>query len=157
MKPNEAGAHANDSPRVFVPPPLVFASLLTLGLVVDSDRFVLDVTRVLGIAFAAAGLTSIAAALGYFRKLRTRPEPWQPASALVTTGIYRLSRNPMYLGMALLSIGVAMVFSSGAAVVLTLLAATIIDRAVIKREEAYLTRRFGEQYSSYACEVRRWL
>ena len=157
MTGNEAGARVNDSPRVFVPPPLVFASLLAIGLVIDSSRFAIGSTQALGIGFAGAGLALIAAALGYFRKLRTRPEPWQPASALVTTGIYRISRNPMYLGMTLLSIGVALIFSSFAGVGLSLLAAIIIDRAVIKREEAYLVRRFGAHYQSYAGGVRRWL
>jgi protein-S-isoprenylcysteine O-methyltransferase Ste14 len=62
----------------------------------------------------------------------------------------------MYFGMALLSFGIALVFTSLAGAILSVVAAMIIDRAVIRREEAYLTRRFGEDYLAYTRRVRRW-
>ncbi len=99
----------------------------------------------------------ILTALGLFRTSKTRPEPWQPASTLVRDGIYRITRNPMYLGMGLVSLGIALAFSSLAASVLALVAAAAIDRWIITREEAYLTRRFGEDYLTYTRHVRRWL
>jgi protein-S-isoprenylcysteine O-methyltransferase Ste14 len=145
-----------DNPRVFVPPPLVFGGLLVLGLLIASNPVRSGVTPAIGMALAAGGLALIATAIGLFRKSRTRPEPWQPSSALVTRGLYRFTRNPMYFGMALLSFGIALVFTSLAGAILSIVAAMIIDRAVIRREEAYLTRRFGEDYLAYTRRVRRW-
>lgn len=148
---------SEDNPRVRVPPPLIFGGLLALGLVIDSDPFRAGPVQLAGVALAAAGLALIAIALGLFAGAKTRPEPWQPASHLVERGLYRFTRNPMYLGMALLSLGVALAFSSLPGALLALVALAIIDRTVVTREEAYLTRRFGADYSAYMQRVRRWL
>lgn len=148
---------AADNPRIFVPPPLIFAGLLSLGLVLDRQPISVGGVQILGVALAVIGLALIAVALGLFRAKKTRPEPWQPASALVEHGIYRFTRNPMYLGMALLALGLSGIFMSLAGALAALLAALIVDRAVIPREEAYLNRRFGGEYSNYRQRVRRWL
>lgn len=147
----------SDSPRVFVPPPLVFAALLALGLALDSDPLRLNAAAIAGILVAAAGLALIGSALGLFRRSGTRPEPWQPASNLVAGGIYRFTRNPMYLGMAMLSLGIAVAFASLPGALLALAALAIIDRTVVRREEAYLKRLFGQSYVDYTRRVRRWL
>lgn len=148
---------SEDNPRVFVPPPLIFAGFLTVGLLIDSGPSAIGAVQLVAVALGLVGLALIALALGIFRTTKTRPEPWQPASALVASGIYGLTRNPMYLGMAILSLAVALFFASLPAAILTLIAIIIIDRAVIKREEAYLARRFGEDYAAYRQTVRRWL
>jgi protein-S-isoprenylcysteine O-methyltransferase Ste14 len=148
---------SSDTPRVLIPPPLIFGGLLVSGLALDGNSPSLGPAQVFGIAIAAAGVGLIAIALGLFRRSRTRPEPWQPASTLVIGGIYRRTRNPMYLGMALFSFGLALVFTSLAGCVSVALAAVVIDRFVIEREEAYLTRRFGEEYRVYRGRVRRWI
>lgn len=146
-----------DSPRVFVPPPLIFGGFLGLGLFVDRDPAQLGMAQVSAILLASISMGLIVTALGLFRTNRTRPEPWQPSDVLVNDGVYRFTRNPMYLGMALLSLAIALFFMSLPAVGLTLVAAIIIDRTVIVREEAYLARRFGGQYQAYRRSVRRWL
>ena len=150
-----------DNPRVFSPPPLLFASAVAGGALVDgalpgrSD--LLGLPQFAGYAFALAGMTLIAASLGLFRRHRTRPEPWQPASALILSGLYRYSRNPMYLGMASLSLGCCIFFESKVAVLLVAGVVFFIDRFVVAREEAYLSRRFGSGYDEYKRQVRRWL
>ena len=146
-----------DSPRVFVPPPLIFASSVAAGLAIDMHLHEFGVPQVFAILLLVAALGLIGAALNLFWRRRTRPEPWQPASALVVTGIYRFTRNPMYLGMTILSLSVAIFCQSLGAVFLSLVAAALIDRFVIRREEAYLQRRFGGEYRSYKQQVRRWL
>lgn len=148
---------SEDSPRVFLPPPLIFGGLLAVGLVLDSDSFRLTPVAIIGLATAIGGVVLIAIALGLFRSSKTRPEPWQPASSLVLNGLYRFTRNPMYLGMAMLSLGIAIAFASLPGAVLSMVALIIIDRAVVGREEAYLTRRFGQDYIAYKAKVRRWL
>ena len=148
---------SEDSPRVFLPPPLIFGGLLALGLLLDSDPLRFGPASILGIALGAGGVVLIAIALGLFRSSKTRAEPWQPASSLVNRGIYRFTRNPMYLGMVMLSLGVALAFTSLPAAALALAALIIVDRTVVTREEAYLTRRFGQDYLAYKASVRRWL
>lgn len=148
---------SEDNPRVFLPPPLIFGGLLALGLLLDSDPPGFGLVSIGGMVLAAGGVVLITIALGLFRTSKTRPEPWQPASSLVDRGIYRFTRNPMYLGMAMLSLGIAMAFTSLPGVFLALAALLIIDRAVVTREEAYLKRRFGQDYVAYMARVRRWL
>lgn len=150
-----------DSPRVFLPPPLLFATAAAAGLAIDGNTLdwalVGRPARFAGLAVALAGLALILLSLGLFRRFRTRPEPWQPSSALITSGLYRLSRNPMYLGMAALAAGFAIYFESLASAALLALVVAGIDRFVIQREECYLSRRFGADYDTYRARVRRWL
>lgn len=150
-----------DHPGVRFPPPLIVAALLAGGLWLDGSfgRPVpaFATPQAIGALLGLIALGLIGSALGLFRKAGTRPEPWQPASTLVSRGVYRFSRNPMYLGMALLHLAVALYFLSLGAAVTATLASLLIDRTVIRREEAYLLRRFGAEYQSYCDQVRRWL
>lgn len=147
----------DDNPRIFVPPPLIFLGLPLLGLTVDRQPFTLNVQAVAAILLTGSGIVLIGLAIGLFRKSGTRPEPWQPASALVMAGIYRRTRNPMYLGMALISVAIGLAFNSLFALILSAIAILLVDRLVIAREEAYLTRRFRQSYVDYRGRVRRWL
>ena len=95
--------------------------------------------------------------MALFRRAGTSMVPMNPATVLVTSGPYRLTRNPMYLGMAFLY--VALAFAFGVIWALALLPAVIVmvDRFVIAREEPYLERKFGQAYHDYKARVRRWL
>lgn len=150
-----------DGPGIFLPPPLMFAAAVAVGVLVDGNvlqwRHVTHSSQFAGIGVAVAGLALIIVSLGLFRRFHTRPEPWQPSTALIRSGIYRFSRNPMYLGMAVLSAGVALYFESIAAFILLAAVILVIDRYVIAREEAYLAETFGADYASYRAKVRRWL
>ena len=148
---------SGDNPGVILPPPLIFAVLLGLGLLIDGESPANDLLLTVSVPVGAAGLALGLAALDLFRRRRTRPEPWKGASVLVANGVYRYTRNPMYLGMALLSLAIALFFASLAAAFLTMVAAFVIDRTVVRREEAYLQRRFGTEYLDYRERVRRWL
>lgn len=152
-----------DSPGVVVPPPLIFIGMLIGGLVLD--RFVVSSTigvgadsrYVVGGPVALAGASAIALALNLFRRAGTRPEPWQPSSAIVEIGLYRFTRNPMYLGMALIYAGAAIMLDSAVSLLLLIPLLFVIQRGVIGREEAYLEQKFGEPYRQYKSRVRRWL
>lgn len=146
-----------DSPRIFLPPPLMLAAFVGVGLLIDGGQMATGLALAVAMIVGLAGLGLIASALGLFFRSKTRPEPWRGASFLVAAGPYRFTRNPMYLGMILVGLAVALAFSSVAAAILTLLAALIVDRIVIRREEAYLTRHFGDEYRAYIGRVRRWL
>ena len=149
---------------VIARPPLLFLAALLLGLVLDrlppfaftvpwgeSARWtVAGVLVLLGLALAGSGIRN-------FARSATPVPTNQPASALVTTGIHRWSRNPIYLGLFLLYGGIALAARSAAALMLMLPLAATIRYGVVAREEAYLERRFGDAYRDYRARVRRWL
>lgn len=150
-----------DSPRVFVPPPIVVSGTLLVGLMLDGRLAgwpeITLIPGAVGAAMLGAGLFLIAAALGLFKRARTRPEPWQAASTLVRSGVYSFTRNPMYLGMVVIYLGIGIALRSGSALMLAVPLFFLLDRFVIRREEAYLRRRFGSSYDEYGARVRRWL
>lgn len=153
-------AQPPDHAGVRFPPPFVFLGFLMLGLLLDRLGGWPKLPPALyypGIAVVLAGLGLLLSALSGFRRAGTRPEPWQPSSSIVEHGPYRFTRNPMYLGMALLMLGLALIAASTAALALVPVAVIAIDRCVIVREEAYLQRKFGDAYGAYCGRVRRWL
>lgn len=150
-----------DSPRVRVPPPLVILGFMLAGLAVDPGFGgwpAMSTAAAVPAAFlGAAGLAIGALAIGLFKRFQTRPEPWKPASVLVTTGVYRFTRNPMYVGMLLIYAAVALLFRSVSAGFLLLPLIMVLDQLIIRREEEYLSRRFGAVYEEYRRHVRRWI
>ncbi len=99
----------------------------------------------------------LAAALGRLRRAGTAVEPWRPSTALVTDGVYRLTRNPIYLAMGLLYLGLALALDSVVALVLLPPLLALVQVAVVSREERYLEGKFGDDYRRYRASVRRWL
>ena len=92
-----------------------------------------------------------------FTRAKTNISPYQPTKAIVTSGPYRFTRNPAYMGFTMIVSGVAVMAEAlwvFAALVPTI---ALIDRAVIAREERYLESKFGDEYLSYKRRVRRWL
>lgn len=150
-------------PGIIVPPPLIFAGALTAGIMIDRyatglSTFIQAPPRyVLAFIAGLIGIGLISAALGKFRSAGTRPEPWQPSSALVATGIYRITRNPMYLGMATVYAGLALAFDSPSALLMLIPVIATIQLGVIKREERYLLGKFDDAYRAYMTQVRRWI
>ena len=150
-----------DSPGVIVPPPFLFLIAIAGGVLVDGNvwtaHHMVHASQWTGAPIGLVGVALIVLTLALFRRFRTRPEPWEPDSALIEAGPYRVSRNPMYLGMALTSTGIALFFESIVALLLIAVVVVLIDRFVIAREEAYLQRRFGAEYEAYRRKARRWL
>jgi len=152
-----------DNPGVLFPPPFVYAGLAALAWWLDSVwpwrpadelRLLLDP---LGAVLLVAGLTLDLTSLVLFLRARTSAIPFRPASAFVVSGTYRLSRNPMYLGLTLTFAGFGLLVERPLLVVAALAAAAVIDRWVIPREERYLEARFGAGYLDYKHRVRRWV
>jgi protein-S-isoprenylcysteine O-methyltransferase Ste14 len=108
----------------------------------------------LGVAFAIGG-----AALAGFHRARTTVNPLTPqaSSALVTSGIYRRTRNPMYLAMLVILAGWAWVVANAAALVMLPLFVVYLNRFQIRPEERALQARFGAEFERYRASVRRWL
>lgn len=145
---------------VIAPPPLIYAVPLVFGLLlhywypmaVVADR----VAAPLGIACVILGLVGLPA-IRAFRRAKTSPKPWRPSTVLVTTGPYRFTRNPMYVGFTLLYAGVAIWVNAIWPLLFLPLVLVVMHVGVITREEAYLERVFGDAYREYRRRVRRWL
>ena len=84
-------------------------------------------------------------------------EPWRPSTALVTEGVYRFTRNPIYLALALLHLGSALAFDSALALASLPFALAAVQAGVVAREERYLEGKFGDEYRRYKSSVRRWI
>jgi protein-S-isoprenylcysteine O-methyltransferase Ste14 len=109
-----------------------------------------------GLLFVAGAAVMLAAA-GLFRRLGTNVRLSRPTTVIATTGPYRWTRNPMYLGMALIYAGLAIGLDGPIAFALLPLVLIAIQTQVIAREERYLEAKFGDDYRRYKAAVRRWI
>ena len=165
-----------DIPGVIAPPPLIYIGFLLAGWVifgflatpeiVGADAagwlglgFGLETQtrRIVSLPLIIGGLLLDGAAAGYFRRLGTAVEPWKPSTVLGTDGLYRFSRNPIYLGFAITYAGLAIAMDSVFVLLLLIPCLFVVDRFVIQREERYLSAKFGADYDAYRARVRRWL
>jgi protein-S-isoprenylcysteine O-methyltransferase Ste14 len=130
-----------------------------LGLAWVAPALTFAVPSVLALPVAAVGFLLDGIALFHFLRRRTTINPLQPesASALVTGGIYRLSRNPMYLGLATLLLAWAIYLGNVAALAGLPCFILYMNRFQIASEERALEARFGAEYFAYRTRVRRWL
>jgi protein-S-isoprenylcysteine O-methyltransferase Ste14 len=151
----------DDHSGVVAPPPLVFLACLGLGLglhwrwphaLAPSGPW-----RVAGPALVVAGGVLAGLAIREFLRARTSPRPDRPTTAIVRAGPFRFSRNPAYLAMLLILAGIALWMNSVAVLAMLVPLFVIIRLGVVAREERYLERKFGADYTDYKRSVRRWL
>ncbi len=157
----EGSAPTRDISGVIAPPPLIFLAGLAVGFGLEAflpGSSVPDaVAWILGGVLLLAGIALMLSFERAFMQKQTPANPWRPTTAVATDGPYRLTRNPAYLGMALVYVGIALL-SHALWVLLPLpVVLAIIDRGVIAREERYLERKFGQEYLDYKRSVRRWI
>jgi protein-S-isoprenylcysteine O-methyltransferase Ste14 len=143
------------------PPPLLFAGPLAAALALHKwlplrlpGR---PATTAVGAALTTAGVALSASGAATFLRHRTTLVPHHPVSTLVTKGPYRISRNPMYTGLAAAYVGVALWVGTWWPLVIAPLPVLATNRWVIVPEEEYLRRRFGAEYERYQSQVRRWV
>ena len=151
----------NDTAGVIAPPPLLAlgAILCAWGMeqVAPSGLIAPGSWRWgPALVFIVSGVSFMAAAFTSFGRAGTAVRTHEPSTALVTTGVYGLVRNPIYVGFFLILIGIA--FATGWAWLLLFAAVFmgVIHWGVVRREERYLTARFGEAYGGYLRRVRRY-
>ena len=147
--------------RKIPPAALVLLFTVLMWLVSTSEALTVAIPRRTTIAtiFWGAGFAIIFGGLLEFRRAKTTVNPITPeaTTALVTSGLYRFTRNPMYLQLVLVCIGFAIILTNIWILLLTPVCAWVLYRFAILPEEAYLERKFGEKYLSYKRRVRRWL
>jgi protein-S-isoprenylcysteine O-methyltransferase Ste14 len=161
----EPTARKNDAAAVRIFPPAV--PLLTILAGVGLNRlWPLDFGFVLPAPerYWLGGAIVLAAILGLglwsvvlFRRSGQSENPWKPTYSVIDRGPFRFTRNPMYLQMILVCVGVAAMLMNWWVLVLTPLGAWVLQRHAILPEEAYLERKFGDSYVAYKHRVRRWL
>ncbi len=156
-------SRARDGAAVRIPPPLVFLVAIGLGALLHRWVQVLPlplpalVLRATTLSCAVLGGALLAAALGLFRRSGQQPEPWKPTPEIISTGIYKYTRNPMYVGMALIQAAVGMQLGNGWILALIPAALRTMYLTAVRPEEAYLTEKFGQAYVDYQRAVRRWI
>jgi protein-S-isoprenylcysteine O-methyltransferase Ste14 len=151
----------SDAPNVKIIPPLVYLAGLVVGLLVSMWMPTKVVPNpaawIIGGFLIFCGAVLAGSAILQFKGVGTTVRPDRAASSLVIAGPYKITRNPMYLGLALVYLGIAMADQSIWALILFPVIMIIIQHWAIEPEEAFLERRFGTDYSSYKANVRRWL
>jgi len=153
----------NDNPGVYIPPPLLYvatffaATLIQRLLPLNKAFFYSASSKLLGSALVLIGLVFTIPALQQFLRTKNTLVTIKPANSLQTTGIYSVSRNPMYINLLLLYTGMSFLIGNWWNLILLPLLILIVQEYVIKREEKYLERRFGQSYFDYKAKVRRWI
>jgi protein-S-isoprenylcysteine O-methyltransferase Ste14 len=155
-------ADTADTPNVIVRPPIAWALAVLAGLALTwlmPFQFLpaaVSAGRLGTIVFVLA-LALVAWAISTMTRAGSNVPTRLPTTTIVETGPYHFTRNPIYLGMVLGLIGLAIAFNSLWLLVTLVPFALVIRYGVIAREEAYLERKFGEVYLAYKSRVRRWL
>ena len=150
-----------DNANVIAPAPVLYGLAFVAGLAVEyvapTHLLPFPVGAWFAAAFIAIAIAMVASAFRALAQAHTAFDARKSTSKIVTTGAFRLSRNPTYLSLTLLLIGIAFAISSFWVLLSVIPAVAATQWGVILREERYLEAKFGEAYSSYASRVRRWL
>ena len=157
-------ASSQDIPRVVVFPPLIPLATVVLSLVMQvllPLQLLAPLTRYvrlpLGVTLVGAGIGLMASGRYALTSNGTNVPPSLPTLLLVDSGIYRWTRNPLYVGGCLAMFGLAFLCALDWIPLIFPLSLAVLHFGIIKREERYLARKFGDQYASYASRVPRYL
>ena len=151
------------TPNRFPWPPIIYAAAILIGAL---SKFVLptpwiespgsDFLFAIGVLIIVTGLTLDIRAMQTLHAAKTTILPIKGADHLVTSGPFKISRNPIYLGNTLLTFGAGLVFGIIWFLPLAFIAALLTSKLAIEREEAHLSAKFGKNWRDYAQKVRRW-
>jgi protein-S-isoprenylcysteine O-methyltransferase Ste14 len=150
-----------EGPGLRVHPPVVYLLALLIGVGL-SLLWPIPVLPgwwgvVLGIVVIALGAAIMPAVVSRFRRAGTAFDPHKPASALVTDGPYRFSRNPAYVALTLWYLGIGLILNSAWVLLLVVPPVLVMNQWAIPREERHLETKFSQEYVQYKARVRRWL
>jgi protein-S-isoprenylcysteine O-methyltransferase Ste14 len=158
---NHAASKPADHAGVWVPPPLIYLVLFGFGLLLHQIApltfLPIRPVRAVALIFLAGGVLLAGWSNVLFRRAHTSLVPIKPSTTLVVRGPYRLTRNPMYLGLLCVYIAVALWLGVVWALILAPLVVLAVQRLAIAKEERYLEQKFGDAYRQYRAQVRRWI
>lgn len=150
-----------DNPGVIMFPPLLYTLALALGVLISflfPYKFLSNTIAVsFGFILSIIGVVLLFNAARAFVKSKTNVDPRRSTFLIISHGIYRFTRNPMYLGFTLIFIGISFLTSSWFSFILIIPLLIIVQRGIVEREEKYLEKKFGKEYINYKVKVRRWL
>lgn len=149
----------NDNANVIIFPPLLF--LITAALAISTKLFLPAVqfplpVQLSGFAWIMLGMLIMMAAVRQLNLHKTTVHPDGITTAIVTQGIFKYSRNPIYVSFTLLYLGIMLLVNSLMGILFLLPLLIITQKGIVEREEKYLTKKFGEEYTNYKSQVRRW-
>ena len=154
-------SEGRDAAGVIAPPPFIYLAALAVGFGLDAllppPELPGTLARAAGVVLLAGGLSLSAWFFVTFRRAQTPVDVRKPTAALVTTGPFRLSRNPAYVSLTLIYAGIALLANVVWAFASLVAALVAVQQGVIKREERYLERKFGDRYLRYKARTRRWI
>lgn len=154
-------ATSADNPGVVARPPLLYAVAFVIVLLLRwfAPMRILGpaVALWLGLAFVASGIGIAIWGRRTMQAAGTNIDPSRPTTAIVDSGPFRYSRNPLYLALTLLYLGLSLAFNTWWCIVVLVPLLIIMHRGVVLREERYLAQKFGERYRQYRSRVRRYL
>jgi protein-S-isoprenylcysteine O-methyltransferase Ste14 len=150
-----------ERPGVGFPPWVIYIACFLAGVGLElaspTDALPVGLAIAAGVAGFALWAALDGAAMVRFSRAETSMQAGTPVTALVTSGPYRFTRNPMYLGMAFLYAGLALALGVIWALAFLPIVLIVVDRIVIPPEERYLEAKFGDEYCDYKRRVRRWI
>jgi protein-S-isoprenylcysteine O-methyltransferase Ste14 len=143
-----------------LPPVVLLLTIVSLG----ATHALVPLATVLRFPLTLLGLLPLGlgaylnlAADALLKRHNTTVKPFETSASLVTSGVYGLSRHPMYLGFVLILLGIAVLLGSAMPLALVLLFAVLMDRTYVRLEETMLKERFGDAWKAYTRRVRRWV
>ncbi len=150
-----------DKAGVIMFPPLLYALVLIAGIAVSKFfpyHFInLQLALPLGIFILAAGFVNLFRAARIFVQKKNPINPAASTKLIINMGIYKYTRNPMYLSFAIMYTGISILTNSWCSLLLLFPLLVLVQKGIIEREEQYLTRKFGAEYLAYKSKVRRWI
>ena len=155
-------AEAEAGPGIRIPPPMFYLAALAMGIALEYLLWPIPVLGAPSRYVIASILIVVSAAimppvLIRFRRAGTSFDVRKAASSLITDGPYRFSRNPTYVSLTMLYLGIGILINNGWVLILVIPVFLVVDLWVIRGEERHLEAKFGEQYLRYKGTVRRWL
>ena len=148
---------AHDRPGVIAPPPLIFLAGFAVAWAFRGEATEIPHGVVIGAVLALASFALVSWGFLEMRKAKTHVDPYKPTTAIVTTGPYRFSRNPLYIALTLAYLSASIWTGTPEAFLALPVVLVVLQQGVIKREERYLEGKFGDLYRAYKARVRRWV
>lgn len=151
----------SDQANVVAFPPMLFGTTLLIGVLLSyifPTPLLSPMTALaIGLVLFGIGVITLLLAFQGMIQHKTTIHPKGATTAIVSNGLYRYTRNPMYLSLTLIYIGVSVATNAWWGLLLLIPLLVVVQKGIVEREEHYLTQKFGEEYLSYKAQVRRWL
>ena len=143
--------------KITFPPVILLASIVLQIILLFSFPISVDLSSLLGLFLILSGISLVFVSFRFMRKMKTTFIPDGTPEVLISSGPFKFSRNPIYLGMLIILVGVAFLMSSLSAIIIAFVFGIIINFTWIAHEEKKLHELFSEDWENYTSKVRRWI